>query len=97
MNQYELDMEYIRLVNEWYVTNGLLNLCKKIFKISGKDWYLSVYNSSDFSKNIQLLPIFCPRYIPLEDLYQIYKLYYGREIMPRRVIEACTSILWLER
>lgn len=37
------------------------------------------------------------RYIPVEDLYQIYKLYYNSEKVPREVIEACTSILLLER
>ena len=97
MNQYELDMEYIRLVNEWYVTNGLFNHCKKDFRFLRNIGIYLFTIQPILVKQYNYCQYLYSRYIPLEDLYQIYKLYYGREIMPRRVIEACTSILLLER
>ena len=70
VNQYELDMEYIRLVNEWYVAN----LCRKEFR-SLRNIGIYVYNSTDFCKNIQFLQIF---------LLQVYSI--GRSVPNIQVI-----------
>ena len=84
MNQYELNMDYIKLVNEWYArTSTSFSFKFRIF-VSYKRHNLQGMNLSY-------------RYIPTGDLYQIYKLYYGRDIIPRQVIEDCSSILLLER
>ncbi|XP_071119252.1 phosphatidylinositol-glycan-specific phospholipase D-like [Haliotis cracherodii] len=50
-----------------------------------------------FEMNLDYMDNLSDWYVPIDDLYYIYRDLYGRDRMPKVIMEACTATLFLER
>lgn len=62
--------------------------CKNKFFFEYEDLYFTCFDHH------QSVSFFC-RFIPSNDLFEIYKEYYGKEMITKDTIEECTTLLFL--